>query len=168
MSALAFDAKNELIADRDRGAFEPLVPPVHVTEQTTQIPIISVATVEDVVTGSGLGWFRPLWHRFNADTTKRELEDPKGLHGKAGARWVVAECGMAACPDESTVAASSSENCPVCFQDHSGHLFNWDRSGSYIVARCLLTGCGKSDAQTRDPNTGRRRPCASSASKVMS
>ncbi|MFI6100794.1 hypothetical protein ACIA8G_35040 [Lentzea sp. NPDC051213] len=168
MSAVACDAKHELIADQGRGVFEPQVPLENATEQTAQISIIPVAKTEDMVTGTGLGWFWPLWHRFDEEAKTRELEDPKGLHGNAGGRWVFAECGLTASPDESIVAASSSLDCPVCFPDDSGHLFTWDRRGSHIVARCLLTGCGKTDAQTRDPNTGRRRPCRSSTPEVSS
>lgn len=151
MSAVAYAAKHTL----------PAASPEHVTERTAQIPIIP-----EVVTRSGLGWFRPLWHRFDKEAEQRELADPKGLHGKAGGRWVFAECGMTACPDESMVAALSSQNCPVCFPDDSGHLFTWDRGGSHIVARCLRTGCGQTDTETRDPNTGRRRSCKPSAPEV--
>ncbi|RAS59573.1 hypothetical protein C8D87_114185 [Lentzea atacamensis] len=170
MTAVAYNPEHDLSGTgRGRGVFEPLVPAENLTEQTTRIPLIPASRDEDteMVVRTGLGWIWPLWHRFDPTAKVRELRDPEGLHGQAGGWFVFAVCDMVACPDEST-APASVQDCPVCFADDSGHLFVWDRSGGHTVAKCILPGCEKTDAETRDPNTGRRRRCVSSTREVSS
>ena len=141
------------------GVSDEVVPSEVPVERTVSMLAIPSNRDGDTDARGGIGWFRWMWHHVDRDARPLTLRDPYRVHGMAGREFLLAECGMAACPDVDRPAVAVSD-CPVCWPGPDGHLFVWEYREGRPYPRYIRSACQLFDEETRDSNTGRRRPCA--------